>query len=92
MEEKIREYLEQYLETHPGYKVNEKLFADRNNGNDRLLAGSKSVFASFQKMAEAHNYQVKLDVVEDCDLRLQLASEKGNIYSTYVFKHAIIPE
>ena len=92
MEEKIKAYLMDYLDTHPGYKMSEKLFAERNNGSDRLLAGGKSVFSSFQKMAEAHNYQVKLDIVEGEDLQIQLASEQGKVYNTYVFKKAIIPE
>lgn len=92
MEEKIKEYLRQYLKDNPGYKVNEKLFAERNNGGDRLLAGRQSVLGFFQQMAEAHNYQIKLDVIEGEDLQVQLASEKGNIYSTYLFKKALITE
>lgn len=92
MEEKIKEYLNQYLETHPGYKVNEKLFAERNNGGDRLLAGRLSVPAYFSQMAEAHNYHIKLDIIEGEDLQIQLTSDKGAIFSTYVYKKAIIPK
>ena len=92
MEEKIKEYLKQYLKDHPGYKANEKLFAERNNGGDRLLAGTQSVLGVFQQIAEAHNYKINLEIIEETDLQIQLTSVTGSIYSTYVFKKALIPE
>ena len=78
MEEKIKAFLEQYLENNPGRKADE-----------RFLDGIKANAKSFQRLADTLSYEMKLNITEEGTLVVQFSSA-DQVYTTYTFYNAVV--
>ncbi len=81
MEEKITAYLDQYLKSNPGRKADE-LF----------LEGLKTNAKSFQRLADNHNYEMKLSITEEGTFVVQFSTEQGQVCTTYTYYNAVVAE
>ncbi len=79
MPEEIMHIIEQYIETHPGTKINQE-------GLKGMQENAKSLKSLQGK------YSMKVDINEERTCSVQFYGEAGNLYVTYTFNNIVISE